>query len=122
MDQRSLTLSPPDLAADSLGFFRWGRIAGKVLVTNDAGDWAFLTEAEFGDLLAGRIADGHPRFEELQRKGFLRDGLDLDALGGADGAAQSARAPRPARARRHPDPAPAPEASNGSAAELPTPT
>jgi His-Xaa-Ser system radical SAM maturase HxsB len=79
---RSLPLSPPELAADSLGYFRWGQIAGKVLVTNDAGDWAFLSEAEHLDLLAGRIADGHPRFAELRGKGFLRDGLDLDALAG----------------------------------------
>jgi uncharacterized protein len=80
VERRSLTVSPPHLAEDHLGFFRWGHFAGKVLVTNDAGDWVFLTEAEFSDLLAGRIADGHPRFQELQRKSFLRDGLDLDAL------------------------------------------
>lgn len=78
--ERSLPLSLPPLAADSLGFFRWGRIAGKVLVTNDAADWAFLSEAEFADLLAGRVVAGQPRFEEFQRKGFLRDGLDVDAL------------------------------------------
>jgi len=80
VEERSLTLSPPELAEDALGFFRWGRIAGKVLVTNDAGDWDFLGESEFADLLAGRIVDGHPRFQDLQRKGFLRDGLDLGAF------------------------------------------
>ncbi len=80
MEQRSITVSPPHLAAERLGFFRWGRIAGKVLVTNDAGEWAFLTDTEFKDLLAGAISDGHSRFEELQHKGFLRDGMDLDAL------------------------------------------
>jgi His-Xaa-Ser system radical SAM maturase HxsB len=76
----SVTLTQPELEADSLGFFRWGRVAGQVLVTTDAGDWTFLSDAEFADLLAGRVADGHPRFVELQRKGLLRDGLDLDAL------------------------------------------
>lgn len=80
MEQRSLTVSQPDLAADNLGFFRFGRLAGKVLVTNDAGDWAYLSEPEFADLLAGRITAEHPRFAEFQQKGFLRDGLDLDAL------------------------------------------
>jgi len=80
VERRELSLSPPDLAADQLGYFRWGRIAGKVLLTTDAGEWIFLTEAEFAELLAGTIAAGHPRFEELQRKGCLRDGLDLDAL------------------------------------------
>jgi sulfatase maturation enzyme AslB (radical SAM superfamily) len=79
---RTLSLTPLEIAADSLGFFRWGRVAGGVLVTNDAGDWALLSEAELADLLAGRVADGHPRFTELQGKGFLRDGLDVDALTG----------------------------------------
>ena len=72
--------SPPTVAADRLGFFRWGRIAGKVLVTTDGGDWVFLSELEFAELLAGQIGDGHPRFAQLQTGGFLREGLDLDAL------------------------------------------
>lgn len=80
MEQSSVTLSQPEVATDSLGFFRWGRIAGRVLLTNDAGEWAFLTEEEFDDLLGGRVADGHARFQEFQGKGFIRDGLDLDAL------------------------------------------
>jgi len=73
-------ISPSTIAADQLGFFRWGRIAGKVLITTDGGDWAFVTEPEFAQLLAGEITEGHPRFAELQRAGFLRAGLDLDAL------------------------------------------
>jgi sulfatase maturation enzyme AslB (radical SAM superfamily) len=75
-----LTVTPPDLVADALGAFRWGRVAGKVLVTNDAGDWMLLSDPEFADLLGGRIGEGHARFADLQRKGFLREGLDLDAL------------------------------------------
>src|SRR6185295_15131162 len=80
VEQRSVTVARPELAEDSLGFFRWGHIGDKVLITNDAGDWDFLSPAEFDDLLAGRIVDGHARFHDLQRKGFLRDGLDLGAL------------------------------------------
>jgi His-Xaa-Ser system radical SAM maturase HxsB len=80
VDGRSVELPSAEIAEESLGFFRWGRVAGKNLATTDAGDWAFLTDAELGDLLAGRVTDGHPRFEDLRTKGFLRDGLDLDAL------------------------------------------
>ena len=72
--------SPSTIAVDRLGFFRWGRSAGKVLITTDGGDWAFLSEPEFAALLAGEIRAGHPRHAELQAAGFLRDGLDLDAL------------------------------------------
>jgi His-Xaa-Ser system radical SAM maturase HxsB len=75
-----VVFSPWTIAADRLGFFRWGRIAGKVLITTDAGDWAFLSEPEFAQLLAGEITEGHPRFAHLQASGFLREGLDLDAL------------------------------------------
>src|SRR6185295_10078340 len=70
----------PALVEDSLGFFRWGHVAGKILLTNDAGDWLFLSDTEFNDLLEGRVVEGHGRFAELQSKGFLREGLDLDAL------------------------------------------
>jgi His-Xaa-Ser system radical SAM maturase HxsB len=72
--------SPSTIAVDQLGLFRWGRVAGKVLITTDGGDWAFLSEPEFTQLLAGEILEGHPRFAHLQTAGFLRDGLDLDAL------------------------------------------
>ncbi len=71
---------PPSIAFERLGFFRWGRIADKILVTTDGGDWAFLSEPEFVALLGGEITDGHPRFAELRAGGFLRDGFDLDAL------------------------------------------
>lgn len=78
--QRSVSLARPDIAADTLGFFRWGRVAGRTLVTNDAGDWAFLGDAELADLFGGRVDRQHARFEEFQTKGFVRDGLDLDAF------------------------------------------
>ena len=80
MESRSISVPRVQLAADRLGFFRWGHIAGKVLVTTDGGDWAFLSDAEFKDLLAGQVNEGHPRFTELQGKGVLREGLDLDAM------------------------------------------
>ncbi len=80
MSAGTVVPSPSTIAADRLGFFRWGRIAGKVLITTDGGDWVFLSDPEFKELLAGEIAEGHPRFAQLQAGGFLREGLDLDAL------------------------------------------
>lgn len=69
-----------EIAPDELGYFRWGSVAGRILVSSDGGDWASLSSEEFADLASGKVTAGHPRFEEFQRKGFLRDGLDLDAL------------------------------------------
>lgn len=80
MVHRSIELQPPELATDSLGFFRWGSLGDKILLTSDAGDWEILSQQEFADLLAGRVTASHPRFADLQRKGFLIEGLDLDGL------------------------------------------
>lgn len=80
MTAAETTPAPPTVAVDQLGYFRFGRVAGKVLLTTDAGDWAFLTEPEFAQLLAGEVTESHPRFAELQKNGFLRANLDLDAL------------------------------------------
>lgn len=80
MERNSVTITTPEVAADELSFLRWGRIGDGILITNDAGDWAVLSEAEFNDLVEGRVVDGHACFRDLQGKGFLRDGLDLDAL------------------------------------------
>jgi His-Xaa-Ser system radical SAM maturase HxsB len=76
----SVAASPLTIAPDQLGFFRWGRVADKVLITTDGGDWVFLSESELAQLLAGEIVEGHPRFAALQAGGFLREGLDVDAL------------------------------------------
>lgn len=80
MSTRSVRAVRLPLAEDKLSFFRWGDLAGKKIVTNDAGYWHFLDQQAFGDLLAGRIAEGHPEYRALLEKGFLRNGLGSDAL------------------------------------------
>ncbi len=80
MEERSVSLPHLELAADSLGFFRWGQVGDSVVATNDAGEWAVLTQTELDELLSGKVEQGHARFDEFVSKGFLRDGLDLDAL------------------------------------------
>lgn len=80
MEERSVSLPQLELSAESLGFFRWGNVGGSIVATNDAGEWAALAQAELDELLSGKIAEGHARFEEFQSKGFIRDGFDLDAL------------------------------------------
>lgn len=55
------------------------RLGSRVLITEDAGRCAFLSEAEYRDYLAG-LSETHPRFSELQGKGFVKSELDFDAL------------------------------------------
>ncbi len=54
--------------------------AGDVLLTNQVGDWMFVTPAEMADLTAGRLQPGTPLHEKLAAKGFVRSRLDPEAL------------------------------------------
>lgn len=69
-----------EVAPEKLGFFRWTRVGGKVLLTNDAGEFHFLSEADFATFLRGGVTAEHPQYTGLHAKGFLRDGLDTEAL------------------------------------------
>jgi His-Xaa-Ser system radical SAM maturase HxsB len=70
----------PVLDPERLGWFRFGRIGGRNLLTNDVGEWSMLGDADFADLLAGRIGPTNPLHAELARKAFVREGADPGAL------------------------------------------
>ena len=72
-----IALTLPPLREDKLGYFRWGRIGERVLLTNDAGDWMLLAEPDFHRLLAGEVSEGDPLHSDLATRGFLRAGIDL---------------------------------------------
>ena len=77
IETRTLQLTTPKLAVEKLGFFRYGFIADKVLLTNDAAEWHLLTPADFELFLSGGLEAGHPEFDALNAKGFVRSGMDL---------------------------------------------
>jgi His-Xaa-Ser system radical SAM maturase HxsB len=79
---RSHTIQLPrrTLDADKLGFFRWGSVGSKVILTADSGEWHLLTEEDFKSFLSGELDASHPQHAALQAKGFIRDGMDLEAL------------------------------------------
>ena len=78
--QGSIRLQHPHLVPDALGPFRFGRIHDKVLLTHDTGEWHLLTEEDFKVLLGGRLGPGHPQHDALLAKGFLRQGMDAEAV------------------------------------------
>ena len=49
-------------------------------MTNDAGEWQFVSKNDFQSLIAGDLDSTTPEYEALREKGFLRDGLDLEGL------------------------------------------
>ena len=80
MSVRTISLDKLSIAPENLGFFRYGTVGGRILLTNDAGDWHFLSQKDFADFLAQKLPDDHPEKGELRAKGFLRDGMDVDSL------------------------------------------
>ena len=76
----SLQLPRPDVAANGLGPFEFGDVAGRVILTNDAAQWILLSREDFSALIEGRLPADHPQLHELRAKCFLRDGADIDAL------------------------------------------
>ena len=75
-----IPLKLPQLNTEKLGFFRFGQFDDSTLLTNDAGEWRFLSQQTFGALLRGEITSEHPDYADLQSKGFIREGMDLEGL------------------------------------------
>jgi uncharacterized protein len=82
MTTKSLRIDIPEPKLDKLSFFRFGNVGDKVVVTNDAGDFHFLTPADFGHFVGGEIDEGHPLYDSLAQKGFFRDPVQVEALAG----------------------------------------
>ncbi len=58
--------------------FSFRPIGGEMLLTNDFGDWVFVTQDEFGELARGRFAEGSALFTRLAAKSFVRSKLDVE--------------------------------------------
>jgi His-Xaa-Ser system radical SAM maturase HxsB len=52
--------------------FRFGRVGGKVLLTNDAGEFVFLGEEDFTRFVAGKLARDSAAWADLEAKHFIR--------------------------------------------------
>lgn len=68
----------PTALAPEVGFFRYGVVAGRVLLTNEAGEHHFLAPDRFEAFLRGAV-DGEER-AALEKKGFFKTNLDLERL------------------------------------------
>ncbi len=67
-----------ELKNDRLNFFRFKNIKDKVLMTNDFGNYSFLTKEEFRNLLEGKMGDSEPKMKELKDRGFIKTDLNVD--------------------------------------------
>lgn len=54
------------------GFFRFKKIGDDYLLTNDAGDYEYLSAPVFEDILSGKLDSSSDYYESLKDKGFIR--------------------------------------------------
>ncbi|MBD89197.1 MAG: His-Xaa-Ser system radical SAM maturase HxsB [Deltaproteobacteria bacterium] len=54
-------------------------INGKILVTNDLGDYAFLELEEFTRFIQGELTPGEPLYERLAERNFIAEKVDVAA-------------------------------------------
>lgn len=78
--------APPKSAkprSGSLPYFTFRRLAGRVLLSNDAGFTASLSAADFARFSAGKLPAGAPLRAELAAKGFVREQTDFEGCAAA---------------------------------------
>jgi len=71
-------LSQPQTQTEKLTWFRFGKLADKVVLTSDTGAWHALDSDDFASLIAGSLEEDDSEYEALTRKGFIRQGFDLE--------------------------------------------
>lgn len=58
----------------------WRRHGGEILLTNDPGEYLFLSKKDFAAFIKGGLPETSPAWAELKGKGFIRDGMDFSSL------------------------------------------
>jgi len=58
--------------------FRFRHVGGRVVLTNDLGEWMVVSATEFDDFVAGRCGPGHPVIDGMRARGFLLQSLDVE--------------------------------------------
>lgn len=65
---------------NKLGDFLFEEVEGEFLLTNEVGDFFFLSKNEFEDLLAGKLGKKEKIYLDLKKKGFIKDEKNLPSL------------------------------------------
>jgi len=61
-----------------LGFFRFKKLGRDYLLTNDTGDYVFLTPKDFDNCLQGKLKKKSPQYKELCQKNFIKSEINLN--------------------------------------------
>lgn len=63
---------------DDPGFFRFKKLGERYLLTNEEGGYCLLSEPDFTDFTAGRLAENSPAYALLARENFLKSRFNPD--------------------------------------------
>lgn len=75
----SLKIASKEINRSKVAFFRFKKLGGQYLVTNDIGEYCFLSPYEFDKFITGEIERSYPeKYNELKDKRFIKDQLDVD--------------------------------------------
>lgn len=74
------TKTKPDFKLGKVGFFRFKKLNGKYLITNDVGNFQFLTPTQFDNFVHGKIEKKDNLYLELSEKWFIRGEEDVEGL------------------------------------------
>ncbi len=65
---------------NTLGYFRFAPLGDRMLLSNEAGDFLFLSQDDFRAFVEGTVFPEHARYAELREKGFLKGDLATEHL------------------------------------------
>ncbi len=72
-----MSLDSDKIKYNQLGFFRFKEFKNKYLLTNDVGQYLFLTKKEFKSFLENKLEKDKEPYLSLKKKNFLKNELDL---------------------------------------------
>jgi len=75
-----MKINPDKIKHNNLAYFRFKNLNGKVLLTNEIGEFIFLKESEFNDFLEGKLEKSGKLYKELAEKSFLKKEIKEDDL------------------------------------------
>jgi len=75
-----LRVDPRTFDKEKVGYFRYGSVGDKVLVTNDVGEHLFLSPEDFRRFVAGQVQPEEPLYADLRRRYLLKQDLDVESL------------------------------------------
>lgn len=73
-----MTINNAKFNKETVNFFRFKKFGGKILLTNDIGQYLFLTPRSFDDFIAGKLKKNNKAYQELEEKGFIRNRFNLE--------------------------------------------